>query len=89
MFRGEKFRPSSGTLYHNVVLLRMGEIFAPKHVELIEITNKIVIVASSWLFILLLHLFELTCQVQNTQELLCLIAALVAARVETEQKEIG
>jgi len=43
MFRGENFRPSSGTLYHNVVLLRMGEIFAPKHVELIEITNKLLL----------------------------------------------
>ena len=28
----------------------------PKHVELIEIINKIIIVASSWLFILLLLL---------------------------------
>jgi len=27
--------------------------YRPKHVELIEIINKIVIVASSWLFILL------------------------------------
>ena len=31
--------------------------YRPKHVELIEIINKIIIVASSWLFILLLLLF--------------------------------
>ena len=36
---------------HSLVLLSIGEIIAPKHVELIEIINK-VIVASSWLFIL-------------------------------------
>jgi len=30
-----------------------GRNYRPKHVELIEIINKIVIVASSWLFILL------------------------------------
>jgi len=35
---------------HSLVLLSMGEIIVPKHVELIEIINKI-IVASSWLFI--------------------------------------
>jgi hypothetical protein len=40
---------------HSLVLLRMGEIIARKHIELIEIINKIVIVASSWLFILLNH----------------------------------
>jgi len=50
-------RAASSVLYttsckHNLVLLRMGEIMA-KHVELIEIINKIIIVASSWLFILL------------------------------------
>ena len=38
---------------HSLVLLRMGEIIAPKHVELIETVNKIIIVASVWLFILL------------------------------------
>jgi len=31
----------------------MSEIIALEHVELIEIINKIIIVASSWLFILL------------------------------------
>jgi len=31
----------------------MGEIIAPKHVELIEIFNKIIVVASSWLIMLL------------------------------------
>jgi len=31
----------------------MGEIIARKHVELNEIINKIIIVASSWLFTLL------------------------------------
>ena len=36
---------------HSLVLLRMGEIITPKHVELIEIMNKIIIVASIWLFI--------------------------------------
>ena len=30
-----------------------GRNYRPKHVELIEIINKIIIVASSWLFILL------------------------------------
>jgi len=30
----------------------MGEIYRPKHVELIETVNKIIIVAYSWLFIL-------------------------------------
>jgi len=35
------------------MLLRMGEFIVQKHVELIEIINKIIIVASSWLFILL------------------------------------
>jgi len=30
-----------------------GRIYRPKHVELIEIINKIIIVASSWLCILL------------------------------------
>ena len=39
-------------LKHSLVLLRMGEIIAPKHVELIEIINKIITVAFSWLFIL-------------------------------------
>jgi len=29
-----------------------GRNYRPKHVELIEIINKIIIVASSWLFIL-------------------------------------
>jgi len=30
-----------------------GRNYRPKHVELIEIVNKVIIVASSWLFILL------------------------------------
>ena len=30
-----------------------GRNYRPKHVELIEIINKIIIVASSWLFILM------------------------------------
>jgi len=30
-----------------------GRNYHPKHVELIEIINKIIVVASSWLFILL------------------------------------
>jgi len=38
--------------------LRMDEIIAPKHVELIEIINKITTVASSWLFILTCILYE-------------------------------
>jgi len=37
---------------HSLALLRMGEIIA-RNVQLIEIINKIIIVASSWLFILL------------------------------------
>jgi len=31
-----------------------GRNYRPKHVEVIEISNEIIIVASSWLFILLL-----------------------------------
>jgi len=31
----------------------MDENYGPKHAELIEIINKIIIVVSSWLFILL------------------------------------
>ena len=30
-----------------------GRNYRPKHVELIEIINKIIVIASSWLFILL------------------------------------
>ena len=37
---------------HSLVLLRMRN-YRPKHVELIEIINKTIIVAFSWLFILL------------------------------------
>jgi hypothetical protein len=29
--------------------------YHPKHVELIEIVNKIIIVSSSWLFVLVYH----------------------------------
>ena len=32
-----------GALYHSLVLLRMGGIIAPKYVELIEITNKLLL----------------------------------------------
>jgi len=32
-----------------------GRNYRPKHIELIEIINKTIIVASSWLFILLKH----------------------------------
>ena len=32
-----------------------GQNYHPKHVELIEIVNKIIIVSSSWLFVLLYH----------------------------------
>jgi len=32
-----------------------GRNYRPKHVELIEIIDKIIIVASGWLFILLYH----------------------------------
>ena len=39
-------------LKHSLVLLRMGRNYRPKHAELIESINKIIIVASSWLFIL-------------------------------------
>ena len=41
---------------HSQVLLKMGGNYRPEHVELIEIISKIIIVASSWLFILL-HAF--------------------------------
>jgi len=37
---------------HNIVLLRMGRNYRPKHFELIETINKNIIVVSIWLFIL-------------------------------------
>jgi len=46
-----------GALYHKLQTQSSapedGLNYLPKHVELIEIINKIIIVASSWLFILL------------------------------------
>jgi len=46
-------------LYHKLLTQSSapedGRNYRPKHVELIEIINKIVIVASSWLFILLYY----------------------------------
>ena len=42
----------------SLVLLRMGAIIASKQVELIEIINKIIIVASSWLFISSILIYE-------------------------------
>jgi len=46
-----------GALYHKMQTQSSGpddgRNYRPKHVELIEIINKIIIVASSWLFILL------------------------------------
>ena len=46
-----------GALYHKLSTQSTapedGRNYRPKHVELIEIINKIIIVASSWLFILL------------------------------------
>ena len=46
-----------GALYHRLLTQSSatedGRNYRPKHVELIEIINKIIIVASSWLFILL------------------------------------
>jgi hypothetical protein len=41
---------------HSLVLPEDGRTYRPKDVELIEIINKITIVASSWLFILLQYL---------------------------------
>jgi len=38
---------------HSLVVPEDGRNYRPKHVELIEIINKIIIVASIWLFILL------------------------------------
>jgi len=46
-----------GALYHKLQTQSSspedGRNYGPKHVELIEIINKIIIVASIWLFILL------------------------------------
>jgi len=46
-----------GALYHKLYTQSSapedGRNYRPKHVELIEIINKIIIVTSSWLFILL------------------------------------
>jgi len=43
-----------GALYHTQSSAPDdGRNYSPKHVELIEIINKIIIVASSWLFVLL------------------------------------
>ena len=36
-----------------------GRNYRPKHAELIEIINKIIIVASSWLFVLLFNVYTL------------------------------
>jgi len=48
-----------GALYHKLQTQSSapegGRNYRPKHVELIEIINKIIIVASIWLFILLLY----------------------------------
>jgi len=38
---------------HDVVILVTSRQHRPKHVELVEIFNKIIIVASSWLYVLL------------------------------------
>jgi len=47
----------AGALYHKLQTQSSapedGRNYRPKHVELIEIINKIVIFASSWLFIIL------------------------------------
>ena len=49
----------AGALYHKLLTQYSapddGWNYRPKHVELIEIINKIIIVASSWLFISLFH----------------------------------
>jgi len=46
----------AGALYHNLYTQSStpedGRNYRPKHVELIEIINKIIIFATSWLFIL-------------------------------------
>ena len=74
---------------HSLVLLRMGEIIAPKHVELIKIINKIIIVASSWLFILLLcskfrqwlvipFFFFFVVQLNATRQIACVLSENVA-----------
>jgi len=48
-----------GALYHKLQTqsraLEGGRNYRPKHVELMEIVDKIIIVASSWLFILLYY----------------------------------
>ena len=52
---------------HSLVLLRMGEIIAQNIVELIEIIDKIIIVASSWLFVILYQ----WCTVTQTSNSFC------------------
>ena len=42
-----------------------GRNYRPKHVELIVIINKIIIVASSWLFILLMETEFVLCEVRT------------------------
>ena len=54
---------------HSLVLLRMGEIIFPKHVELIEIINKVIIVASSWLCILYIYIYIYICFVNNSYKI--------------------
>ena len=57
MFRGAG--SIVGALYHKLWTQSSapegGRNYRPKHVELIEIINEIIIVASSWLFILLFY----------------------------------
>ena len=54
----------ASALYHklsteSIVLLRMDEIIARNMLKLIEIINKVIIVASSWLFIIIVSMIDL------------------------------
>jgi len=53
-----------------------GRNYRPKHVELIEIINKIIIVASSWLFMLLYQRCTVT-QTSNSELVDFYVCALV------------
>ena len=54
---------------HSLSAPEDGRNYRPKHVELIHIVNKIIIVASSWLFILLLSMMHGHTNIKFSMEL--------------------
>ena len=60
-----------------------GRNYRPKHVELIEIINKFIIAASSWLFLLLYQL----CTVRQTSNVLYAGVCLITTTHERSQAQ--